>query len=184
MALTSVFHVTGPYKIEMLTGVNGASWIELGQMDNEDLAALDVEDMAHEMKTVSQGDEVADAVYIGSEGKLTFTCAKFVQASVALLMAAPGTTTEGLAGTIGVQYSTDGASGSYWRGFRIVPVDAAGDNAVSASRPMYTMPRTFFRRGDTRRFERFGNEERRLVVQATVIRGASNVLYARSTSNP
>lgn len=182
MALTSVFHVTGPYKIEMLTGVNGASWIELGQMDNDDLASLDVEDMGHEMKSVSSGDEVADVVYIGSEGKFSFTCAKFVQTSVALLMAAPGVTTEGLAGTIGVQYSTDGASGSYWRGLRIIPVDASGNDVISATRPKFTMPRCFFRRGDTRRFERFGNEERRLVVQASVIRDGSNVLYARATS--
>lgn len=182
MALSSIFHVTGPYKIEMLPGANGASWLELGQMDNDDLAALDVEDMVHEMGSTSKGDEIEDAVYIGSAGRLTFTCAKWVQTTVASLMTAPGGSGEGDAGTIGLAYSTDGSSGTYWRGFRIIPVDASGNDVVSATRPKYTVLRTLFRAGDVRRFERFGNEERRLVVSVTVIRDANNDIYQRATS--
>lgn len=182
MAVTSVFHVEGPFKIEMLTGASGAAWEELGVAGNDDSFSLTVSQLGRNLVSVTSGDEPEDRVMRGTRGVVTFTCVKWVEATKAKLFISPGGTVQGDANVVGRRLSDDGASGNHWIGFRIIPVDASGNDAISASRPKYTVSRCFFDDGDDASVQDFGNQDTRLVVQASAVRDSSGNIYAYATS--
>lgn len=182
MPLSSVFHVQGPFKIEVHDGANGSSWVELGIADNDDSVSLTFRPLVRTLTSVTSGDEPEEVIALGTTASLSFSLVKWVQTSKALLLTGAGDTAEGDGSVVGARYSTDGSSGTEWFAFRITAVDAAGNDVVSAARPRYTVHRCFIGDGDEVGLESFGNNHTRLVGRVTAIRNASAKIYTRDTS--
>lgn len=171
--MASSLNIEGPCSLLIRAASSETPWSlsthTLGNTDNDDLIEISFEDHIHEVKSVDQGDEIAEAVFLGRIGTLTCTLVKW-DVGNELFLTAPGGSADGDAGVIGTEMSQTTAFAYHLRIARsITPVTAVPD---------YIFHLAYI---NTWRYLDFGNKEKRLALEFTLVTNGS-VLYEEATS--